>query len=401
METPQDRIVQLLERYSKRTATEAELKELTEWMADAADEAPFDGFVANLLNQHTAQQPGAQDPNWEMLYEKVLAGRPALASLPAPAPVRSIRKRWLAAASIVALLGTGAWLWSISNKEIATPAPTANITLIGPGQEGAILTLADGSTVLLDSLGNGVISNQPGVQVILENGALNYKRSNSTADLNPAFNSMSTPKGRQFRLQLPDGTRVWLNAASSIRYPVTFAGNARRVEIRGEAYFEVAPDKNKPFLVNIHNKAEVEVLGTSFNVNAYADEPQISTTLIDGRISVSKTNSSDNASGKLLLQPGQQSQLKNDQLELIRNPDLSKVIAWKNGLFNFEGTGLKEMMRQLERWYDIEVVYEGNVPDVHFFGKMSRKLDLTTVLTALKGFGLHFRMEERKLVIMP
>jgi transmembrane sensor len=399
METPQDRIVQLLERYSKRTATEAELKELTEWMADATDQEPFDGFVSGMLNQHSDQPATSQDPNWEMLYEKVLAGRPALKELPAPAPVRSLRKRWLVAASVAVLLGTGAWLWRIGNKEITSPATTDSITIIGPGQEGAILTLADGSTILLDSLGNGMVSDQQGVKVVLENGALNYKGANSSG--NPAYNSMSTPKGRQFRLQLPDGTRVWLNAASSIRYPVTFAGNARRVEIRGEAYFEVAADHNKPFLVNIHNKAEVEVLGTSFNVNAYTDEPQISTTLIDGRIRVSKSNAPDDASGKLLLQPGQQSALKNDQLELIKNPDISKVVAWKNGLFNFEGTGLKEMMRQLERWYDIEVVYEGDVPDVHFFGKMSRKLDLSTVLTALKGFGLHFRMEERKLVIMP
>ncbi|WP_127126949.1 FecR family protein [Pseudoflavitalea rhizosphaerae] len=398
METPQDRIVQLLTRYSQRTATEAELAELTEWMANTSNSAPFDAFVTQLLEQQASQQPDTQDPNWEILYKKVLAGRPALAEIPGPAPVRSIRKRWLVAASVVALLGAGAWIWSLNSGETTVPPPTANATSIGPGQEGAILTLADGSTILLDSMGNGIVSKQSGVEVVLRNGELNYGKGQPANKL--SYNSMSTPKGRQFRLQLPDGTKVWLNAASSIRYPVSFAENERRVEIQGEAYFEVAANKSKPFLININNKAEVEVLGTSFNVNAYTDEPQISTTLLNGRIRVSNANTRT-TSGKLLLQPGQQAQLKDDRYELIKNPDLSKVMAWKNGLFNFEGTDLKEMMRQLVRWYDIEVVYEGNVPDVHFFGKMSRKLDLSTVLAALKGFGLHFRMEERKLVIMP
>ncbi|QEC42855.1 FecR family protein [Pseudobacter ginsenosidimutans] len=398
METPQDRIVQLLTRYSQRTATEAELAELTEWMANTSNAAPFDALVTQLLEQQTSQQSKAQDPNWEILYEKVLAGRPTLAAIPESVPVRSIRKRWLVAASVAVLLGAGAWLWSINSRETTASAPIVATTPIGPGQEGAILTLADGTTILLDSIVNGFVSNQSGVEVVLQNGELNYGKGQSSN--NPSYNSMSTPKGRQFRLQLPDGTRVWLNAASSIRYPVAFAEKERRVEIQGEAYFEVAVNKSKPFLININNKAEVEVLGTSFNVNAYADEPQISTTLLNGRIRVSGANSVT-TSDKLLLQPGQQAQLKDDQFELVKNPDLSKVMAWKNGLFNFEGTDLKEMMRQLVRWYDIEVVYEGNVPDVHFFGKMSRKLDLSTVLAALKGFGLHFRMENRKLVIMP
>lgn len=401
METSQDRILQLLERYAKGTATDAELAELTEWMAVAKDAAPFDAFVTKLLDQQAAQPVAAQEPNWELLYEKIHAGRPVLEELPSPTPVVNLRKRWLVAASIVVLLGAGAWLWRIgATKDPAPKNNLANITLIGPGQEGAFLTLADGSTILLDSLGNGVVANQAGVEVTLENGALNYAASRSSTNL--SYNSMNTPKGRQFKLQLPDGTRVWLNAASSIRYPVAFTGNTRRVEIVGEAYFEVASDRNKPFLLSINNQSEVEVLGTSFNVNAYTDEPQISTTLLEGRIRVSKVGSAEPNANKVLLQPGQQSQLISDQLVLIKNPDLSKVMAWKNGLFNFEGVELKEMMRQLERWYNIEVVYEGNVQNVHFFGKMSRKLDLATVLEALKGFGLHFRMEEnRKLVIMP
>lgn len=395
MEPAQNRIEELLERYASRTATEAELAELTEWFSSTANEAPFNAFVEQLLIK---QQPAAQDPGWDMLYEKIRAGRPVLEE-EQPASVVNMRKRWLVAASIVALLGIGAWLWRVNAPGESHPEnKQAGIPSIGPGREGAILTLADGSTMLLDTLGNGLVTTQSGVQVTLENGALNYEKGHTTAAV--SYNTMSTPKGRQFVLQLPDGTRVWLNAASSIRYPVAFSTNTRRVEITGEAWFEVAPDRNKPFLINIHNRSEVEVLGTSFNVNAYSDEPQISTTLLEGRIRVSVPGTA--TGNNIMLKPGQQTQLINNELHLIKNPDLSKVMAWKNGLFNFEGAGLKEMMRQLERWYDIEVVYEGNVPDVHFFGKLSRKLDLSTILAALKGFGLHFRMEEnRKLVIMP
>lgn len=396
MKPTQERILWLLERYSRHTATEAELAELTDWMATAGEQEPFDHFITQLLHQQANLQQQGEEPAWETIYEKIRAGRSLPAEITAPAPVRNLRIRWIAAASIILLLGAGAWLWS-SREKTPAPAATAGTTNIGPGKQGAILTLANGSQIVLDSLGSGVVASEQGVQVTLSGGQLSYKMLTGPGIL--SYNSMSTPKGRQFRLQLPDGTRVWLNAASSIRYPVAFSGKERRVEMSGESYFEVAPDTKKPFIVAINNKAAVEVLGTSFNINAYTDEAHISTTLLDGRIRISGPGT---AKMPVVLKPGQQAQLRHEALSVNNNPDIEKVMAWKNGLFNFEDMGLKEMMRQLERWYDIEVIYEGNVPDVPFFGKMSRALDLSTVLSALKGFGLNFRIEEnRKLIITP
>jgi transmembrane sensor len=276
---------------------------------------------------------------------------------------------------------------------------------IPPGRQGAILTLSDGKQVVLDSLGNGVVATQNGTQVILKNGQLAYDAAGkSTGAI--AYNTMSTPKGRQFQVTLPDGTRVWLNSASSITYPTSFAGNERRVEITGEAYFEVAHlfpvggGKGRgpiPFKVKINDQAEVEVLGTHFNINAYHDESNIKTTLLEGSVKV--TGGSDRA----FLQPGQQAQVTlSEKIKIVKDADIEKVMAWKEGLFNFEGLGIEEVMRQLARWYDIDVVYGKEVPDIKFVGEMSKNVSLSDLLSGLKGIGVHFRIEqERRLVILP
>lgn len=399
MKPTQDRILWLLTRYANRSATEAELTELTNWMASTEDQEPFETYLTGLLDQN-AQKQFNDEPAWDLMYEKIRAGRTMLGEESTSAPVRHIRKRWLVAASIIALLGIGAWIWSYNQKQdtsIISPAGTAQT--IPAGKDGAVLTLADGTQIVLDSLGNGVIASESGVQVILANGQLNYEADNNSHAA--AFNSMSTPKGRQFRLQLPDGTKVWLNAASSIRYPVKFEGNERRVEIKGEVYFEVAPNKNKPFFVKAGDLTEVKVLGTSFNINAYDNEEIKSTTLLDGSVIVT---SLENGKPKLSmpLHPGQQMQQRDAQMTMNTRPNLDKVMAWKNGQFYFEGVPLEEMMRQLERWYNIEVKYEGKIPDMQGYGKASRTLDLATVLTSLKGFGLNFRIENnRTLIITP
>jgi hypothetical protein len=270
---------------------------------------------------------------------------------------------------------------------------------IPPGKRGAMLTLADGKRVVLDSLGNGLVATQNGTQVILKNGQLTYDRSEKSNGA-IAYNIMSTPKGRQFQVRLPDGTQVWLNAASSIKYPTIFAGKERLVEITGEAYFEVTKNAGKPFKVaiNINNNDQtiVEVLGTHFDINAYKDEAAVRTTLLEG--SVKMIHGTD----KVQLQPGQQAQLRNTEKILVKNADVEKVVAWKNGFFNFEGTGIEEVMRQLSRWYDIDVVYAKGVPDVEFVGKLSKNVPLSDLLNGLEGFGIHFHIEERhKLVVLP
>ena len=313
-------------------------------------------------------------------------------------PVAFFRRNWVRyAAAALIVLAMGIYWWERGSHGENAKQPVMAVTDIGPGSSGAVLTLADGTEVVLDSLGNGVVANEHGSTVRLRDGQLDYDPS-ETATGSIVYNIMRTPKGRQFSITLPDGTKVWLNAASSLKYPTSFTGTERRVELTGEGYFEVAPDKRKPFFVKAGDGAEIKVLGTKFNVNAYHDEPGTNTTLLEGHVRVNNLETGEPA----VLQPGQQAQLSERKTTINNTPDIEKVMAWKNGRFNFEGADLKETMRQLERWYNIEVVYEGAVPDVRFFGKMSRKVNLSTVLTALKGFGLKFRFtEDGKLIVSP
>jgi len=192
---------------------------------------------------------------------------------------------------------------------------------------------------------------------------------------------------------LPDGTQVWLNAASSITYPVAFTGKQRNVKISREAYFEVMQDKEKPFVVEVDGGMPVEVLGTHFNVNSYTDEGAVKTTLLEGSVRVGQG---------VVLKPGQQVWADGQRLSVRSNINMDKVMAWKNGLFNFEDASLQEVMRQLERWYDITVVYEGRIPDIQFEGEISRNINLSNLLRVLARAEVKFRLEEgRRLVVLP
>lgn len=319
--------------------------------------------------------------------------------------VHFIRRWGWAAASVLLLMAATAYWLTNNKKNIQSPDVPVKIVDIAPGRDGAILTLADNRQVVLDSLENGMIANQNGAQVILKDGQVTYKNAvGKTAEL--VYNTMSTPKGRQFKLILPDGSKVWLNAASSITYPVVFTGQERAVSITGEAYFEVAKDKTKPFHVRFTRAGgqpyEVTVLGTHFNIKAYNNEPVASATLLEGKVKVMNLQSAANESS-LVLKPGEQAvAASNASLTIDRSPDIDKVMAWKNGLFNFEGATLEEIMKQLERWYDIEVVYENGVPgNLKLGGEMTRGVTLNGLLTGLQQLGLHFRMDGRKLIILP
>ena len=338
----------------------------------------------------------------DRIARKISEQIPAFATPPA-APVYRMPfiRRWGWAAAAVILLGGSTYLW-LSHEKTPVNSPASNLAAIAPGREGAILTLADGRQVSLDSMGNGVITHQSGAAVVMSNGKLVYDAAGENST-NIEYNKMTTPKGRQFQVTLPDGTKVWLNAASSIRYPTAFTGKERRVDVTGEVYFEIAKDANKPFFVNINNKGTIEVLGTLFNVNAYDNEKSIHTTLLDGsvRVAVSTTNS-------VILKPGQQASIKQaagmhmpeEKITVVNNPDLEKVMAWKNDLFNFEGADLGEVMRQLERWYNIDVVYENGIPDMKYMGEMSRQIPLADLLVILKKTEVDFRVEGRTLIVL-
>ncbi|SFF10089.1 FecR family protein [Chitinophaga sp. CF118] len=305
-----------------------------------------------------------------------------------PGPLRiTFLRRWgWVAASILLLLAIGTVVVrSLNGNKKEFHALTQDIT---PGSNKAILTLGDGSTVTLDSAGNRLIR-----QGVRQTGGQLIYDVQSTAI---SYNTLTTPRGGQFQVRLPDGTMVWLNAASSLRYPTAFTGGERRVEVNGEAYFEVVKNSHLPFKVKIGQQAEVEVLGTHFNVNAYPDEASINTTLLEGAVRVAVTGE------KVMLKPGQQAQVANNGngIKTINNANVAKVMAWKNGLFNFEDASLREVMQELARWYDLQIVYEQNVPDMYFEGEMSRDMNLLQVLTGLQKTGVRFRIEEGKRLVV-
>jgi ferric-dicitrate binding protein FerR (iron transport regulator) len=253
--------------------------------------------------------------------------------------------------------------------------------------------LADGSTIILDNVQNGTLAQQGNTKVIKEDGKLAYNLT-STGINEVLYNTISTPRGGQYQVDLPDGSRVWLNAASSLHFPTAFVGKERRVEITGEAYFEVAKNKAQPFIVSV-NGAEVQVLGTHFNVMAYNDENAIKTTLLEGSVKFV------NGSTSSLLKPGQQSQLsENGQVKVVSNVDVDAVTAWKNGNFDFQGEDIETVMRQLSRWYNVDVVYR-NKPDELFYAEIPRNTKLSDVLKALELTGkLRFGIEGKKIIVM-
>lgn len=316
-----------------------------------------------------------------------------------------VSKNWYkvaAVASVILLLFVGMYFLKPTRskeiaKNIAPVKPLKND--VAPGGNKAILTLADGSTIVLDSLENGSVAQQGNSKIIkLNDGKLAYEvaRGGKQKTQKVAYNTVSTPRGGQYQLTLSDGSKVWLNAASSITFPTAFTGNKREVSITGEAYFEVAHNALMPFDVKVGN-IKVKVLGTHFNVNAYDDEDAIKTTLLQGSVKVSKGNED------ILIVPGEQARVNKASAKITvkKNIDLEEVVAWKNGLFQFDQAGIKTIMRQIARWYDIDVEFEGGLPDKKYDGKIYRNVNASQVLKILEEGGIHFKIENKKVIVSP
>ncbi|SHM61485.1 FecR family protein [Chitinophaga jiangningensis] len=299
--------------------------------------------------------------------------------------------RWAAAAVIALLIAAGGYMWK-DQPSLHNQSGTSQED-IPAGRPGAILTLANGSQVLLDTVQNGLIALQGGVKARMVNGKIVYEGNSDRL----IYNTLTTPKGRQIAVGLPDGSIAWLNAASSIRFPTTFAGKQRQVNITGEVYFEVAQNSHRPFEVVVNDSVTIQVLGTSFNVNAYTNEPAIKTTLVNGSIKTAWAGHK-----YLQLHPGEQAQFIAGSITVkqLAAADMTNVLAWKNGYFDFGNVSLAEAMRQLERWYDIEVVYEQGVPNVELVGNMTRDVSLHDLMEGLEKLGLYTRLEGRKLLVL-
>lgn len=388
----------LIERYLGREINGEEQAVLDAWLSESPEHRAFFDSVTDKANL-------------QQLLKEFYAAKAMTAEAKASAnelifgsaaPVRFIPsrwKQWTAAAAILLLAATGAYLWL--NQQASSPVAVtekkqqATGNDVAPGKYKAKLTLADGSTVVLDSAGTGALAQQGHMQVLNKEGGLVYEGFKGTSK-ELLYNTLTTAKGEIYSLLLSDGTRLWLNSGSSIRYPVVFSGTERTVEITGEVYFEVAKNEKQPFAVTARGQT-VKVLGTHFNINAYSDEATIRTTLLEGSVAVTPPGSTK----PVLLKPGQQAAVTQAAVDVIANADTEAAVAWKNGYFQFNEADLKTVMRQLERWYDVEIVYEGNVPQPVFSGKLSRNAQASQVLKVLEQNRVHFRIEGKKIIVTP
>lgn len=408
-----NRISHLISKHLNDELNDQEKQELNEWVQQSEDHQRFftqftdeEAFAATLEEYETSKG---------IVLSKI---KEAINLKEQPQPkARMIwwlnRRRLTAvAASIIIAGGTLIW-WNINKKEKPVTAtaivqPTQNRQ---PASEGAVLKLADGKEIILDNTQNGAVAIQGNTRVTKQGGLLSYN--NNNAGHTVLYNTLSTPKGKIYKLLLPDGSLVWLNAASSIRFPTAFTNGERNVEITGEVYFEVkhltppagGEQEKMRFTVQVNERTEVQVLGTHFNINAYANEDAIRTTLLEGSVKVvnrsrwpSGANVKENS---VILKPGQQAVLAagHSTLTIDHSPHIKQVMGWKDGYFSLDDLSLEALMREVERWYDVEVVYENGVPVKAFFGKVNRDLSLFDFMEGLKDWGVRFRLQGRKVII--
>ena len=387
MNTTNSRIIYLWQQFSARQATRAELDELMELLSSGSHDEESRQYLQQLL---AATPAGEEDPaRWEPILQSILHPVRTLEPARAPSPIRRWVRRAMTAAAVVLLLVGLFRLWRTYRTDEAATAP---VVIVPPGGNKAVLTLAGGQKIILDSAAAGILAEQGNTHVQkLGDGKLAYEagtqRGAATA---PLYNTLTTPRGGQYQLTLPDGTKVWLNAASSLTYPTAFTGGSRTVEMTGEAYFEVAHDKKHPFTVKVGGQT-IEDIGTQFNVNAYTDEPAQVTTLLEGAVKVDGH----------LLRPGEKAMVTGGDIRVTQG-DPDQAVAWKNGLFDFNDAGVETVMRQLSRWYNVDVTYEGNIPTRQFTGMIGRSLTLNQVLAGLTKERVHYQIEAgNQLIITP
>jgi transmembrane sensor len=379
-----------LNKYRTRSLSPAEEELLWDALADPTNAEGWKEIMEEIFREQ-AQDGKYQISDWEPVIQAVFDSDRTVQ----PWVARRVPAifRYAVAAIVFAVLGTGAWWVSHDAQGVKSLDVSAPVT------NRAMITLGNGQKVYLDSVVNGALAQQGNAELVKEgSGRVAYKVENVTSR-ELLYNTLTNPRGsRVVSLTLSDGTNVWLNSESSLRYPVIFNGHDRTVEIKGEGYFEVKKKADQPFIVHIENGAKIEVLGTTFNVNAYSDESNIKTTLLDGSVRVALAESPG-----VVLKPGQQAWLAGQKI-VLNKVDTSDVVAWKNGLFAFHDADLPSVMRQLARWYNIEVTYEGLIPreKFQFNGKMGKDLSLDNVLDLLTNAQVHFRIESgNKLVIRP
>ncbi|HET8829156.1 MAG TPA: FecR family protein [Pelobium sp.] len=376
-----DRLSYLLNQYISNSLSNSEQEELDNWYHSLnANKEEFDLWVAEM---------GGQENLTDSLYSNFQNNY-----LPKKQHKIFTLQRISIAATLLAFLSFGAYFLN-SKKDSATQQPIAKTIKIEPGSNKATLTLANGSTIDLNERSNGELVDNNILKISKRNNGEIFYEMKESGQENTGYNMVSTPKGGKFQIVLSDGTRVWLNAASSLKYPVKFAANERKVELTGEAYFEVAHNKSSPFKV-LSDAQVVNVLGTHFNINGYQDDQTTKTTLFEGSVSVQSQLSNKSK----VLTPGKQAVLSENTLK-IQNADLKEAIAWKEGFFKFNDLELHMIMNQIARWYDVDVVYQDNVKNKKFVGYISRAKNINEILNLLQATkSVKFKIEGRKVIVM-
>jgi transmembrane sensor len=408
-----DRIIQLIIRHLNNELDEDGWAELRQWMNESGmNRRAVEDFLSDdSLKKGVGNLYQLRARIWQRLDRQMSNDQPAAPGDPfavthaQPAiPMRPARWRYAAAAVVLILLSAAGYLALNRQPPVTTAGSKTTPTTdkdtsrhdVLPGGNKAVLILAGGPTIILDSARTGFLTSLGHTKVVKVNkGELAYHPATDRDTLSEGLNVLRTPRGGQYSLVLPDGSRVWLNAASSIQFPTAFRGSERKVTVTGEVYFEVAKNASQPFVVDIDHRMQVQVLGTSFNVNAYTDEASVNTTLLEGAVRIA------GAGRTTLLEPDQQSRIYSDgRSELRKKVDTRAVVAWKNGNFQFDSDDIRSIMRQISRWYDVEVVYSGEVPGSTYSGEVSRNTNLVNVLKILSLSGVRFTVNNDKVTVM-
>ena len=402
-------LVRLAQKYLNGSATEQEIQLLNEWY-DAAEEDEIESVftqgagesgdsiknrgLSRLLRAIDQDAPQHEATETEEYDDKRIKWEKPI--------------QWMAAASVILVIIAAATYFSARRSTGKQTARVETIKAhpnndIPPVGNKARLMLEDGSSILLEETKDGLLKKEAGIEIHKDKGQLTYRASGETAGTaTTSLHTLVTPRGSQYRLVLPDGSKVWLNTASSLQFPASFHGKERRVLLNGEAYFEITKNAAMPFRVTTASSPEspggmqVEVLGTHFNIMSYADEGTVNTTLLEGSVKVSGGAASS------LLKPGEQASLNKTAGRIsISHADIEETIAWKNGLFRFDGATIETVMKQLARWYDVEVIYKGNVTK-HFRGMISRSVSISQVLKMLELTSeVHFKIDGPTITVMP
>jgi ferric-dicitrate binding protein FerR (iron transport regulator) len=392
-------IKELFRKYFNGTASEPEKEVFMEWISHDEHIDELTRLMDSMWDEFDDKERIFNTAQSHEILRQVLQKRTL--------PAHHVRIKWMkaAAAIFIGILGIGGYFWYHSRSSAVVPAiANQEVQDVGPGGNKAVLQLSSGETIVLDSAQNGMLARQGNTRVVkLKSGQIAYKTQDGgkVKSQVPSYNTLTVPLGGQYNITLPDGSKVWLNAASTLKFPTVFSAHDRTVELTGEAYFEIAKNKNSPFYVKVpfqqrsQKNITVQVLGTNFNISAYDDAPSIKTTLLKGAVKIVRGKESK------LLKPGQQADIdrNNNRMKIVR-ADLEAVVAWKNGLFNFTDEGMAEIMQKISRWYNIEVVYQGPIPDGHYTGIISRDTNLSQVLKMLEFSGVHFKLKGNKLLVM-